>query len=111
MANTKTTTKKKGTSAKKSSSSKKGNTKSKSASKSKKKSGYVSSGTGKRVPFSEQHYNAIMLCYLLGGTLMLALALIKGSNIWTGLRSVLFSGFGVSFYLLTVQTLIIGKGC
>lgn len=108
MANTKTTTKKKGTSAKKSSSSKKGNTKSKSASKSKKKSGYVSSGTGKRVPFSEQYYNAIMLCYLLGGTLMLALALIKGSNIWTGLRSVLFSGFGVSFYLLTVQTLVIG---
>ena len=108
MANTKTTTKKKGTSSKKSSSSKKGNTKSKSASKSKKKSGYVSSGTSKRVPFSEQYYNAIMLCYLLGGTLMLALALIKGSNIWTGLRSVLFSGFGVSFYLLTVQTLIIG---
>ena len=108
MANTKTTTKKKGNSAKKSSSSKKVNTKSKSASKSKKKSGYVSSGTGKRVPFSEQYYNAIMLCYLLGGTLMLALALIKGSNIWTGLRSVLFSGFGVSFYLLTVQTLVIG---
>ncbi len=108
MANTKSSAKKKGTTTKKSSSSKKGNTKGKSTSKGKKKSDYVSSGTGKRVPFSERYYNAIMLCYLLGGALMLALALIKGSNIWTGFRSVLFSGFGVSFYLLTVQTIVIG---
>ncbi len=108
MANTKSTTKKKGTANKKSTSSKKGNTKGNTASKGKKKSDYVSSGTGKRVPFSEQYYNAIMLCYLLGGALMLALALIKGSNIWTSLRSVLFSGFGVSFYLITLQTVVIG---
>ena len=39
---------------------------------------------------------------------MLALALIKGSNLWTGLRSMLFSAFGISFYLLTVQTIVIG---
>ena len=107
MATTKKTTKK-GSSTKKASSSKKGNTKSKAGSKSKKKSSYVSSSTGKRVPFSEQYYNAIMLCYLLGGALMLALALIKGTNIWMALRSVLFSAFGVSFYVLTIQTIVIG---
>ena len=109
MANTKKTTTKKGSTAKKASSSKKSTTKAKSTpKKNNKKSSYVSSSTGKRVPFSEQYYNAIMLCYLLGGALMLALALIKGSNLWTGLRSVLFSAFGISFYLLTVQTIVIG---
>ena len=110
MANTKKTTTKKSTSTKKPSSSKKGktSTKSKVSSSKSKKSDYVSSSTGKKVPFSEQYYNAIMLCYLLGGGLMLAIAVIKGSNIWTGLRSVMFSCFGVSFYLLTVQTIVIG---
>ena len=108
MANTKNSTTKKGGTQKKTSTAKKSNSKGKSASKNKKKSSYVSSSTGKRVPFSEQHYNAIMLCYLLGGALMLALALIKGSNLWTGLRSVLFSMFGISFYLITIQTLVIG---
>ncbi len=111
MANTKTTSKKKGSTAKKTSSAKKGkaDTKSRTSSaKGKKKPDYVSSSTGKRIPFSEQYYNAIMLCYLICGGLMLALALIKGSNIWTGFRSVLFSLFGVSFYLLTVQTIVIG---
>ena len=111
MANTKTTTKKKGSTSKKSTSSKKGKTNTKSASassKSRKKSDYVSSSTGRSVPFSEQYYNAIMLCYLLGGGLMFALAFIKGSNLWTGFRSVLFSAFGVSFYLLTAQTIVIG---
>ncbi len=110
MANTKKSATKKGSTTKKASASNKGksNTKGKTASKGKKKSSYVSSSTGKRVPFSEQYYNAIMLCYLLGGALMLALALIKGTNIWMALRSVLFSAFGVSFYLLTVQTIVIG---
>ena len=111
MANTKKTTSKKGTTTKKTSSSKKGNanTKAKASSgKGKKKSGYVSSSTGKKVPFTEQHYNAIMLSYLVGGALMLSLAIIKGTNLWMGLRSVLFSAFGVSFYLLTIQTIIIG---
>lgn len=112
MANTKTTNKKKGSASKKTSSSKKGKTNTKgkttSSTESKKKSRYVSSSTGKKVPFSEQYYNAIMLCYLLGGGLMLALAFIKGSNLWTGFRSVLFSVFGISFYLLTAQTIVIG---
>lgn len=111
MANTKKSTAKKGTTTKKTSSSKKGkaDTKSNTSSgKGKMKSGYVSSSTGKKVPFSEQYYNAIMLSYLLGGALMLALALIKGTNIWMGLRSVLFSVFGVSFYLITAQTIVIG---
>ena len=108
MANTKKSTSKKGTTAKKST-SKKGSTKAKtSSSKSKKKSEYVSSSTGKRVPFIEQHYNAIMLGYLLGGAIMLSLALIKGTNIWMGLRSVMFSAFGVSFYLITLQTFVVG---
>ena len=111
MANTKKTTSKKGTTTKKASSSKKGkaDTKAKTASgKGRKKSDYVSSSTGKKVPFSEQYYNAIMLGYLLGGAIMLSLALIKGTNIWMGLRSVLFSVFGVSFYIITIQTFVIG---
>ena len=109
MANTKKTTSKKGTTTKKSTSSKKGKANTKAASgKGKKKSEYVSSSTGKKVPFSEQYYNAIMLSYLLGGAIMLSLALIKGTNIWMGLRSVLFSVFGVSFYLITIQTFVIG---
>ena len=110
MANTKKSTTKKGSTAKKASASKKGktNTKSKASSKGKKKSSYVSSSTGRRIPFSEQYYNAIMLSYLLGGVLMLALAFIKGTNIWMAIRSVMFSAFGVSFYLLTAQTIVIG---
>ena len=112
MANTKKSTTKKGTTTKKPSSSKKGkaDTKAKtsSANGKKKKSDYVSASTGKKVPFTEQHYNAIMLSYLLGGALMLSLAIIKGANIWMGLRSVLFSAFGVSFYSLIIQTFVTG---
>ena len=71
MANTKKSTSKKGTATKKASSSKKGkaDTKAKAstAKGKKKKSDYVSASTGKKVPFTEQHYNAIMLSYLLGG--------------------------------------------
>lgn len=109
MANTKKSTTKKETAKK--SSSKKGsaNTKPKNtSSKGKKKSGYVSASTGKKIPFTEQYYNAIMLSYLLGGALMMAFALIKGTNIWMGIRSVMFSVFGVSFYLITLQTIVIG---
>lgn len=109
MANTKKSTTKKGSTAKKTSAAKKSSSKPKAAqTKNKKKSSYVSTSTGKKVPFSERYYNAIMLCYLLGGVFMLALAFIKGSNLWTGFRSVIFSCFGVSFYLLTAQTLVIG---
>ena len=72
------------------------------------KTKYVSSKTGRSVPFSEQYYNAIMLCYLLGGGLMFFLAVIKGSNVWTGIRSTFFAGFGTAFYLLLVQTIVIG---
>ena len=111
MATTKKTTSKKGSTANKAASSKKGksNTKSKASSaKSKKKSSYVSSSTGKKVPFSEQYYNAIMLGYLVAAGVMAAFIFIKGANIWTGIRSAFFSVFGVSFYLLAVQVLYIG---
>ncbi len=111
MATTKKTTTKKGSTSKSNTSSKKGksNTKAKSsAAKSKKKSSYVSSSTGKKVPFSEQHYNAIMLGYLIAAGVMATFIFIKGANIWTSIRSAFFSVFGVSFYLLAVQMLYIG---
>ncbi len=82
--------------------------KKKPAAKKGKKSSYVSSKTGVRVPFSEQYYNAIMLSYLLGGGLMFFLAVIKGSNFWTGIRSTFFSVFGTALYLLVIQTIVIG---
>lgn len=72
------------------------------------KSGYVSSKTGTRVPFSEQHYNEIMLGYILGSILMLLFVVIKGSNVWTGIRSTLFALFGTATYLLVLQTAVIG---
>ncbi len=107
MANTKSKTGKGGSGAKKTATKKSSSAK-KSTAKKGKKSSYVSSKTGRSVPFSEQYYNAIMLCYLLVGTLMTFLCIIKGSNIWTGIRSTFFACFGVCFYLLTFQTLLIG---
>ena len=111
MATTKKTTTKKGSTTKKPASSKKGNSNTKakaSSSKGKKKSSYVSSSTGKKVPFSEQHYNGIMLAYLIASGVMAAFIFIKGANIWTSIRSAFFSLFGVSFYLLAVQMLYMG---
>ncbi len=108
MADTKNKkTKGKGGSSKKPT-AKKGSTAKKSTAKKGKKPGYVSSKTGRGIPFSEQYYNAIMLCYLLGGLLMFFLAVIKGSNIWTGIRSTFFAAFGTAFYILVLQTLVIG---
>lgn len=108
MADTKNKkTKGKGGSSKKPA-AKKGSTAKKSTAKKGKKPGYVSSKTGRGIPFSEQYYNAIMLCYLLGGLLMFFLAVIKGSNIWTGIRSTFFAAFGTAFYVLVLQTLVIG---
>lgn len=107
MANTKSKTAK-GKSTSKKPAAKKGSTAKKSGSKKGKKSSYVSSKTGRSVPFSEQYYNAIMLAYLLGGALMFFLCIIKGSNIWTGIRSTFFATFGTAFYLLVIQTVVIG---
>ncbi len=103
MANTKSKNTKGNT---KKSTSKKGSTKKSSAKKG--KTNYVSSKTGRSVPFSEQYYNAIMLSYLLGGLLMFFFAVIKGSNVWTGIRSTFFAVFGTSFYLLFAQTVVVG---
>ena len=111
MATTKKTTTKKGSTTKKASSSKKGksNTSAKKPStKSNKKSSYVSASTGKKIPFIEAHYNAIMLGYLIAAGVMATFIFIKGANIWTSIRSVFFSVFGVSFYLLAIQTLYTG---
>ncbi len=105
MANTKSKNSK-GKASTKNSTSKKGGSKKPAAKKG--KSNYVSAKTGRSVPFSEQYYNAIMLCYLLGGGLMFFLAVIKGSNVWTGIRSTFFAVFGTAFYLLFMQTIVIG---
>lgn len=84
--------------------SKKG-TKKKTAPKGKK---YVSSKAKSDIPFSEKHYNAIMLSYFLGGIIMTFFAFLKGSNAWTVLRSAYFAFFGTAGYILILQTLIIG---
>lgn len=73
-----------------------------------KKDKYVSSKNKNDIPFGQRNYNAIMLCYFLGGILMLFLAAVKGSNAWTVLRSAYFAFFGAAGYLLILQTLIIG---
>lgn len=73
-----------------------------------KKDKYVSTKKKNDIPFGERNYNAIMLCYFLGGILMLFLAAVKGSNAWTVLRSAYFAFFGTAGYLLILQTLIIG---
>lgn len=105
MANTKTKNSKgKGTAKKpaaKKSSNKKANDK-------KGKSSYVSTKTGSNIPFSQRHYNEIMLSYIVGSILMLFLAVLKGSNIWTVLRSSFFAFFGTAAYVLILQTVIIG---
>ena len=112
MANTKSKNTKGKTGAKKSTTSKKGATAKKGSTKKstskKNKPDYVNAKTGRSVPFSEQYYNAIMLCYLLGGLLMFFFAVIKGSNVWTGIRSVVFACFGTAFYLLILQTIVVG---
>lgn len=107
MANT-NNKKSKGKATAKKSASKKGSTAKKSAGKKGKKTSYVSAKTGRSIPFSEQYYNAIMLSYLLGGLLMFFIAIIKGSNVWTGIRSTFFSAFGTAFYVLVIQTVVVG---
>ncbi len=92
------------TTGKKSASSKKG----KAGTKSKSNSKYVGKNKNYSVPFSERYHNAIMLSYIIGGIFLGCVALIPGYNLWEKLRGLLFSVFGLSFYLLVVQILVIG---
>ncbi len=66
----------------------------------------------KKVPskasFSERNYFAIMISYLVGGLFILFFCFVKGSNLWTVIRSAGFAFFGVGFWLLAIQCLIIG---
>ncbi len=96
MANKKTTTKK--STAKKSRSGGKDSSKSK----------YVGKNKNYSMPFSERYYNAIMLSYIIGGVILGCLTFIPGYNLWEKLRSLLFSVFGLSLYLLVVQVLVTG---
>ncbi len=96
MANKKTTKKK-------TSASKKGK-----STATRKNSKYVGKNKDYSMSFSERYHNAIMLVYILGGIFLGCVAVIPGFNIWEKLRGVLFSAFGLSFYLLVVQTVVIG---
>lgn len=88
---------------KKTSASKKGK-----GSTNKKSTKYVGKKKDYTLSFSERYHNAIMLSYILGGIFLGCIALIPGFNLWEKLRGVLFSAFGLSFYLLVVQTVVIG---
>lgn len=105
MANTKTKNSKGKGTAKKPAAKKSSN---KKAADKKGKSSYVSTKTGSNIPFSQRHYNEIMLSYIVGSILMLFLAVLKGSNIWTVLRSSFFAFFGTAAYMLILQTVVIG---
>ncbi len=61
-----------------------------------------------KIPFSERNYSAIMISYLLGGLFIAFFCFVKGSNLWTVLRSAGFAFFGVGFYLLAVQCFAVG---
>ncbi len=89
---------------KKPASSKKG----KSGSKSKSNSKYVGKNKNYSIPFSERYHNAIMLSYIISGIFLGCIAFIPGYNLWEKLRGLLFSVFGLSFYLLVIQILVIG---
>ena len=90
------------------------------AKKTTKKSGTKAQKSGKSTPkyvgkkkekdpnFFENHYNAIMLSYFLAAIILLSFALIKGDNIWASARSVLFSVFGISLYLIIAEMIVIG---
>ncbi len=93
---------------KKSPSKSKSSSKAKSGSKSKKDSSKYVGKKKVRVNFFEEHYNALMLSYLFGAILLSAVAFIKGYNFWSGLRSVLFSFFGMGLYVLIIEMAFIG---
>lgn len=65
-------------------------------------------GKEKEFSFAQRNYGAVMLSYLIGGVLLVFVAFVKGFNVWTTVRSALFAFFGVGFYLLAAQCIIIG---
>ena len=86
--------KKTGASNKKSTSNKKRTTKKKSA------------GTG--IAAIESHRNVVMLTYLISGAVLLCFSVIRGSNIWSSIRGVFFSFFGVTVYLFAAFLIAVG---
>ncbi len=56
----------------------------------------------------DNHKNIVMLTYLIVGVLLFCFALIKGSNIWSSIRGVFFSFFGVTLYLFAAFLIVIG---
>ncbi len=78
------------------------------ASKKKAKTKAVGKNSKKNLSALETHRNVIMLSYLLTGIVLGCFALIKGSNIWSSIRAVFFSFFGVTLYLFAAFLIVIG---
>ena len=87
-------------------------TSSKSKSKAKKKSTGKTKAVGKssrkNISTVERHKNVIMLSYLCAGVVLCLFSVIRGSNIWSSIRAVFFSFFGVTVYLFAAFLIIIG---
>ena len=57
--------------------------------------------------FFQQHTNAIKLSYVLASILLMCFAFIPGYNLWQKFRASIFACFGLGFYLLVVEIIII----
>ena len=85
---------------------KKGTAKKNTNSRSKKKTNTKSGSTG--IATIESHKNVVMLSYLVSGILLLCFAVIRGSNIWSSIRGIFFSFFGITLYLFAAFLVTIG---
>ena len=57
--------------------------------------------------FFQKHNNAIMISYILASVLLVCLAAIPGYNVWQKLRASLFACFGIGFYLVVIEFIVI----
>ena len=87
---------------------KKNSTKKRGTTTSKNKSRTVGKNKKEKVNLLEEHRNIVMLVYLATGILFGFFAFIKGSNIWTDIRSGLFAFFGITLYLFVAYLIVIG---
>jgi len=56
----------------------------------------------------ETHKNVVMLSYLITGIVLLCFSVIRGSNVWSSIRGIFFSFFGVTVYLFVAFLIVIG---
>jgi len=67
----------------------------------------VGKDKSKQLSFYDRNNNAVMLGYIVATVLLFFIAIIPGYNLWQKFRSALLAVFGIGFFLLVVELVII----